>query len=313
MTSYLIRRLLWVPITTWAVATIVFVLMRVVPGDPALLIAGPWATPAQVEDIRVQLGLDKPLQLQYLAWLKNLVQGNWGTSFQTRSPVISLLIERLPKTLELTVAALVVTLVLSLPMGVIAAVRPHSVADYLFTGIAVFGMSFPVFWLGIVLILVFGVILKVMPISGSGGPIGSLSNLHHLVLPALTLGFPYAAEFARLTRSAMLEILGQEYIKTARSKGLRESTVIIRHAFRNTLIPIVTLLGLRIPWLFGGAVVTETVFGWPGMGQLVVNSIYTRDFPVVEGFVLLLAFLVAMTNLLVDISYTFINPQIHYD
>jgi len=313
MTSYLIRRLLWVPITTWAVATIVFVLMRVVPGDPALLIAGPWATPAQVEDIRVQLGLDKPLQLQYLAWLKNLVQGNWGTSFQTRSPVIGLLIERLPKTLELTVAALVVTLVLSLPMGVIAAVRPHSVADYLFTGIAVFGMSFPVFWLGIVLILVFGVILKVMPISGSGGPIGSLSNLHHLVLPALTLGFPYAAEFARLTRSAMLEILGQEYIKTARSKGLRESTVIIRHAFRNTLIPIVTLLGLRIPWLFGGAVVTETVFGWPGMGQLVVNSIYTRDFPVVEGFVLLLAFLVAMTNLLVDISYTFINPQIHYD
>ncbi len=313
MTSYLIRRLLWVPITTWAVATIVFVLMRVVPGDPALLIAGPWATPAQVEDIRVQLGLDKPLQLQYLAWLKNLVQGNWGTSFQTRSPVIGLLIERLPKTLELTVAALVVTLVLSLPMGVVAAVRPHSVADYLFTGIAVFGMSFPVFWLGIVLILVFGVILKVMPISGSGGPIGSLSNLHHLVLPALTLGFPYAAEFARLTRSAMLEILGQEYIKTARSKGLRESTVIIRHAFRNALIPIVTLLGLRIPWLFGGAVVTETVFGWPGMGQLVVNSIYTRDFPVVEGFVLLLAFLVAMTNLLVDISYTFINPQIHYD
>jgi len=313
MTSYLIRRLLWVPVTTWAVATIVFVLMRVVPGDPALLIAGPWATPAQVEDIRVQLGLDRPLHLQYLAWLRNLVQGNWGTSFQTRSPVIGLLIERLPKTLELTVAALVVTLVLSLPMGVIAAVRPHSSVDYLFTGIAVFGMSFPVFWLGIVLILVFGVMLKVMPISGSGGPIGSLSNLHHLVLPALTLGFPYAAEFARLTRSAMLEILGQEYIKTARSKGLRESTVITKHAFRNALIPIVTLLGLRIPWLFGGAVVTETVFGWPGMGQLVVNSIYTRDFPVVEGFVLLLAFLVAMTNLLVDISYTFINHQIHYD
>lgn len=297
----------------WAVATIVFLLMRIVPGDPALLIAGPWATPVQVEDIRVQLGLDKPLHLQYLTWLKNLVQGDWGTSFQTRSPVLGLLVERLPKTLELTIAALIITLVLSLPMGVIAAVRPHSFADYLFTGIAAFGMSFPIFWLGIMLILVFGVVWKVMPISGSGGSIGSLSNLHHLILPAVTLGFPRAAEFARLTRSAMLETLGQDYITTARSKGLSEFAVIVKHAFRNTLIPVVTLLGLRIPWLFGGAVVTEIVFGWPGMGQLVVNSIYTRDYPVVEGFVLLLAFLVAATNLLVDISYIVINPQIHYD
>ena len=313
MLQYITRRLLWVPLSMLAVATIVFILMRVAPGDPALLIAGPWATPTQVETIRVQLGLDKPLYTQYLVWLRELSHGDLGTSLQTRSPVLGLIIERLPRTLELTIAALCITVFLSIPMGIIAAVRVHSWADYLLTGLAVFGISFPVFWLGIMLILIGGVILKIMPISGSGGPIGSVNNLWHLVLPAFTLGLPYGAQLTRLGRSSMLEVLSQDYIRTARSKGLNEVGIAFKHAFRNALIPIITLLGLRIPWLFGGAVVTETVFGWPGMGQLLVRAIYTRDFPVVEGTVLMLAFLVTTTNAITDASYSLVDPRIRYD
>lgn len=309
----IIRRLLWLPLTMLAVATIVFFLMRVVPGDPALLIAGPWATPAQVEKISAQLGLDKPLYTQYLVWLWKLSHGDLGISLLTRSSVLGLIVERLPRTLELTITALGIAVLLFIPMGVIAAIRAHSWTDYLPTGIAVFGISFPVFWLGIMLILIFGVILKILPISGSGGPIGSISNLRHLVLPAFTLGFPYGGELTRLGRSSMLEVLSQDYIRTARSKGLNEFGVVFKHAFRNALIPTMTLLGLRIPWLFGGAVVTETVFAWPGIGQLLVRSIYGRDFPVVEGIVLILAFLVTTTNIIVDISYFFIDPRIRYN
>jgi len=296
-----------------AVATIVFFLMRIAPGDPALLIAGPWATPDQVGKISEQLGLDKPLYTQYLIWLWKLSHGDLGFSLLTHSSVLGLIVERLPRTLELTITALGIAVFLFIPMGMIASIRAHSWTDYLPTGIAVFGISFPVFWLGIMLILIFGVILKILPVSGSGGPIGSISNLRHLVLPALTLAFPYGGELTRLGRSSMLEILSQDYIRTARGKGLNEFLVIFKHAFRNALIPTITLLGLRIPWLFGGAVVTETVFAWPGIGQLLVRSIYGRDFPVVEGVVLMLAFLVTITNVIVDISYLLIDPRIQYN
>jgi len=309
----IIRRLLWLPLTMLVVATIVFFLMRVAPGDPALLIAGPWATTEQVAKISTQLGLDKPLYTQYGLWLWKICHGDLGTSLLTRSSVLGLIIERLPRTLELTMTALGISILLFIPMGVLASIKPHSWTDYLPTGLAVFGISFPVFWLGIMLILIFGVALKILPVSGSGGAIGSMSNLYHLILPAFTLAFPYGGELARLGRSSMLEVMSQDYIRTARSKGVSNFKVIYKHAFRNALIPTVTLLGLRIPWLFGGAVVTETVFAWPGIGQLLVRSIYGRDFPVVEGIVLILAFLVIITNLIVDISYLRIDPRIHYD
>lgn len=309
----IIRRLLLLPLTMLVVATIVFFLMRVAPGDPALLIAGPWATTEQVAKISTQLGLDKPLYTQYMLWLGKIIRGDLGTSLLTRSPVIGLITERLARTLVLTISALAISIFLFIPLGILASVKPHSWLDYLCTGIAVFGISFPVFWLGIMLILIFGVVLRILPVSGSGGAIGSVSNLYHLILPASTLAFPYGGELTRLGRSSMLEVLSQDYIRTARSKGVNESKVIFKHAFRNALIPTVTLLGLRIPWLFGGAVVTETVFAWPGIGQLLIRSIYGRDFPVVEGIVLILAFLVSITNLIVDISYLWIDPRIHYD
>lgn len=314
MLTYIARRLLWAIPTVLVIATIVFVLMRVIPGDPALLICGPFATPEQVEKLRVQFGLDEPLTHQYVTWLWGLMRGDWGKSFQTKSPVLPLLVERFPKTLLLTVFGLLISLGIGIPLGILAATRTHTLVDYLSTATAVFGISMPMFWLAIVLQLIFALSLHWFPLSGSGGR-GLLTprNLWHLVLPSFALGLPYAAQYLRFTRSTLLEILGLDYIKVARSKGLRERRVVYKHALRNALIPLVTLLGLRIPWMIGGAVVIETVFAWPGMGSLVVRAIYNRDFHVVEGFMVFLAALVVLSNLLVDVLYGVINPTVKYD
>jgi len=313
MLSYITRRLLLAIPTVFAIATIVFLLMRVVPGDPALLIIGPFATPEQVEKLRVQFGLDKPLVQQYVTWLWGLVRGDWGKSFQTRSPVLPLLAERFPKTLLLTVFGLLISLAIGVPLGILAATRTHTVVDYLSTATAVFGISMPMFWLAIVLQLIFAVSLHWLPLSGSGKGLLTLDNLWHLVLPAFSLGLPYAAQYLRFARSSLLEILGLDYIKVARSKGLSEWRVVYLHALRNALIPIVTLLGLRIPWMIGGAVVIETIFAWPGMGSLVVRAIYNRDFHVIEGFMVFLAIMVVLSNLMVDVLYGVINPTVKYN
>jgi len=313
MLTYITRRLIFAIPTVLAIATIVFLLMRVVPGDPALLIIGPFATPEQVEKLRVQFGLDKPLVQQYVTWLGRLVRGDWGKSFQTRSPVLPLLAERFPKTLLLTVFGLLISLGIGVPLGILAATRTHTFVDYLSTATAVFGISMPMFWLAIVLQLIFGVSLHWLPLSGSGKGLLTLDNLWHLVLPALSLGLPYAAQYLRFARSSLLEILGLDYIKVARSKGLSEWRVVYLHALRNALIPIVTLLGLRIPWMIGGAVVIETIFAWPGMGSLVVRAIYNRDFHVIEGFMVFLAIMVVLSNLMVDVLYGVINPTVKYD
>ena len=295
------------------IVTIVFLLMRVVPGDPALLIIGPFATSEQVEKLRVQFGLDKPLFQQYITWLWGLVRGDWGKSFQTRSPVLPLLAERFLKTLLLTVAGLLISLTIGIPLGILAATRTHTLVDYLSTATAVFGISMPMFWLAIVLQLIFALSLDWFPLSGSGKGLLTLDNLWHLVLPAFSLGLPYAAQYLRFARSTMLEILGLDYIKVARSKGLSERSVLYVHALRNALIPIVTLLGLRLPWMIGGAVVIETIFAWPGMGSLVVRAMFNRDFHVVEGFMVFLAALVVLSNLGVDVLYGVINPTVKYD
>ncbi len=307
------RRLLLAIPTVFAIATIVFLLMRVVPGDPALLIIGPFATPETVEKLRVQFGLDKPLVQLYVTWLGGLVRGDWGKSFQTRSPVLPLLAERFPKTLLLTVVGLLISLAIGVPLGILAATRTHTLVDYLSTATAVFGISMPMFWLAIVLQLIFALSLDWFPLSGSGRGLLTLDNLWHLVLPAFSLGLPYAAQYLRFARSTMLEILGLDYIKVARSKGLSERRVLYLHALRNALIPIVTLLGLRIPWMIGGAVVIETIFAWPGMGSLVVRAMYNRDFHVVEGFMVFLGALVVLSNLGVDVLYGVINPTVKYD
>ena len=313
MLTYIIRRLVLAAPTVFAIATIVFLLMRVIPGDPARLIIGPFATREQVEKLRVQFGLDKPLFQQYITWLAGLVRGDWGKSFQTRSSVLRLLAERFPKTLLLTVVGLLISLAIGVPLGIIAATRTHTLVDYFSTATAVFGISMPMFWLAIVLQLIFAVSLHWLPLSGSGKGLLTLDNLRHLVLPALSLGLPYAAQYLRFARSTMLEILGLDYIKVARSKGLSEGRVLYVHALRNALIPLVTLLGLRLPWMIGGAVVIETVFAWPGMGSLVVRAMYNRDFHVVEGFMVFLAAMVVLSNLAVDVLYGVINPTVKYD
>ena len=313
MVTYIARRLLLAVPTVVVIATIVFILMRVIPGDPALLICGPFATPEQVDKLRVQFGLDEPLPKQYVTWLWGLMRGDWGKSFQTRSPVLPLLAERFPKTLLLTVFGLLISLGIGIPLGILAATRTHTAVDYLSTATAVFGISMPMFWLAIVLQLIFAVSLHWLPLSGSGGGLFTPNNLRHLVLPAVSLGLPYAAQYLRFTRSTLLEILGLDYIAVARSKGLTERKVVYKHALRNAMIPLVTLLGLRLPWMIGGAVVIETVFAWPGMGSLVVRAIYNRDFHVVEGFMVFLAAMVVLSNLVVDVLYGVINPTVKYD
>jgi len=313
MWQYLLKRLLTLPIIVWIVVSIIFFVMRIIPGDPAVLIAGPFATPQQIEQLRVIFGLDKPVYLQYVSWLRALLRGDWGISFQTRSPVLPLLAERLPKTLQLTGLGLVISLLIGVPLGVTAAVKAHSIVDYFSTASAVFWLSIPAFWFALILQLLFAAKLRWLPISGSGAGMWTLDNLRHLVLPALAIGLPYAAQYLRFTRSALLEVLLQDYIKTAWSKGLPHRSVVYKHALRNALIPIITLLGLRIPWMIGGAVIIENIFAWPGMGSFVVQAIYNRDFHVVEGFMVILAALVVITNLVVDLLYVMINPLIRYE
>ncbi|MEM3658757.1 MAG: ABC transporter permease [Candidatus Hadarchaeum sp.] len=313
MWKYLLRRVLMVPITVWIIISLVFVIMRIVPGDPALLIAGPFATPDQVEQLRVIFGLNEPLHKQYAHWITGIVFGDWGKSFQTRSPVLPLLAERLPRTLQLTLVGLALAMLFGIPLGVLAAAKANSFVDYSASALAVLWFSMPIFWFALVLQLIFSIKLGWFPISGSGYGMWSLDNLRHLTLPVVSLGLTFAAQFFRFTRSSVLEILYQDYIRTAWSKGLPLRHVLFRHTLRNAMVPIITLVGLRVPWVVGGAVILENIFAWPGMGSFVVQAIYNRDYHVVEGFMIILACLVVIVNLIVDWLYVLVNPTIRYE
>jgi peptide/nickel transport system permease protein len=249
------------------------------------------------------MGFDQPVHIQYLRWLGRAVRGDFGTSLRYAKAVFPLILERMPATLELAVAAQVFALALALPLGVLAAVRRNSVIDGLTMLGALIGQSMPGFWLGLMLVLIFGVALKLLPISGREGP-------RSLILPAITLGTFFLARDTRLVRSSMLEVLGWDYITTARSKGLREGTVLWRHALRNALIPLVTIVGMDFGALLAGTVVTETVFAWPGVGRLIYMAINQRDFPLIQAAVFLIAVIFVITNLLVDLSYTYLDPRI---
>ncbi|MGC9530427.1 MAG: ABC transporter permease [Candidatus Bipolaricaulaceae bacterium] len=312
MLSYIVRRLLVMIPVVAGVTLIIFMLMHV-SGDPVRLMYGPNVPKEKVEEKRRELGLDKPLYVQYLSWLERLVHGDLGRSIHVQDDVTRLIRARIGPTLELTLVALVLTLALSIPIGVISAVKPYTLVDNAGRFFALFWVSMPYFWLGIVFILLFGVQLKLLPISGRGGPLWTPQGLRHIVLPAMTLGLPPMALFTRLVRSSMLEVINEDYIRTARSKGLQEGTIVFRHGLRNALIPVITLLALRLPWLVGGAVITETVFAWPGMGRLLVDAVTQRDYPVVQGIVLILASLVLVANLLADVVYAYIDPRIRYD
>ncbi len=303
--GYLAQRLVASVITLLGVSIIVFLMVRMLPGDPARVIAGLLASEEDVQRIRVELGLERPLHLQYGIFLTRLLRGDLGTSARTSQPVLAELQPRLSATLKLALTSAAVAALLGIAAGTLAATRPYSRFDYLLSLSTLFGVSMPVYWLGLMLIIVFAVQLNWLPAAGSEAP-GSI------VLPSLTLAAFSVALIARMTRASMLEVLGQDYVRTARAKGLAEVGVVVRHALKNALIPIATVVGLQFGTLLGGAVLTESVFGWPGMGLLLVDSIFSRDYAMVQGIVLVFSALFILTNLVVDLFYAVIDPRIHY-
>lgn len=306
MFTYALRRLFIAVPTLFGVVLLVFLMVRLAPGDPAVLLAGEFATPETLEAIRARYGLDRPLPEQFLIYLGALLQGDLGESARSRRPVLQELKTYFPNTVELASAAILVALLTGIPLGILAALRPGSGLDLGVMVLALIGVSMPVFWFGLLAILIFSVQLGWFPVAGKG-------TLAHLVLPAITLGVNATALLARMTRGALLEVLSQDYIRTARAKGLSERVVILKHALRNALIPVVTVAGLEFGTLLAGAVITETIFAWPGLGQLLVGSILARDYPVVQGAVLLVATTFILVNLLVDLLYAWIDPRVRYD
>ena len=305
MKTYILRRVAQSALTLLGVSVLVFVILRVLPGDPARMLLPDGAPESAVLELNRQLGLREPLFVQYGLFLRSVAHGDFGQSFQYRAPALRVVLERLPATIQLTVAAMLVIITAGVSLGIGTAVRRGTRYDVAGTILAVLGQSLPNFWLGIMLILLFGVALRWLPTSGFAG-------WTSLVLPAITLAAFPTALVARLTRSSMLEILNLDYIRTGRAKGLAERSVVLRHALRNAAIPVLTVIGLQIGALLGGAVITESVFAWPGMGKLIVDAIFFRDFPVVQTVLILSATVFVGINLLVDLLYTIIDPRIRY-
>ncbi|MGY3714612.1 nickel ABC transporter permease [Sutcliffiella cohnii] len=305
MGKYLIRRLLQLIPVLFIISFIVFALVYVA-GDPVALMLPEDASQEDIEQLREALGLDKPFHIQYLSYMLGIFQGDFGDSFRYGSSALPIVLERLPATLELAVAAMVVAIVIAIPLGIWSATKQNTPMDLLATGGAVIGKAMPNFWLGIMLILLFSVTLGWFPVSGRG-------TFSHLILPAITLGTGIAAEMTRLIRSSMIEILSQDYIRTAQSKGIHDFFVIYKHAFRNSLIPVVTITALQTSTLVGGTLITETVFSWPGLGQLLIQAVNTRDMAIVQASVFVIAFMVILMNLLADIVYKLLDPRIKYN
>jgi len=301
---YIVRRLAQALLVVFGVSLVVFFVIRL-SGDPTFLLLSADATEADRARFAHEQGFDRPIHVQYAAFVGRALRGDLGRSLRYRQPVLPLVLERLPATLELALAALVVSLAVAIPAGVVSAVRRNTAYDNLTMLGALFGQSMPVFWLGIMMILIFSVRFELLPTSGRGG-------LAHLVLPALTLGLYSTARVTRLVRAGMLDVIGQDYIRTAWAKGLPDRRVIFKHALRNTLIPVVTIVGLEMGTLLGGAVITETIFAWPGLGRLAVTAIFQRDYPLVQAVVLVTAMVFAITNLLVDLLYGWLDPRIRY-
>lgn len=307
MNQYILRRVMVAVPLILAVVTIVFVMLRVaVPGDPASVLAGDRATPELIETIRKNLGLDRPIFEQYLIFLGNTLQGDLGRSVKFREPVLGVIAKAFPFTLLLTIQSVTVGTLLGLVVGVITALKRGTWIDNAVMVVIVFFYAIPTFWMGLMLILIFSVGLRILPVQGSG-------TWQHFVLPVITLSIGQAALIGRLTRSNMIEALSADYIRTARSKGLGERKVIMLHALKNTLIPIITVVGLSVGGLLGGAVITESIFGLPGVGSVAIDAIGNRDYPMIQGTVMLVAVSFVFVNLIVDIIYAFIDPRIHYD
>lgn len=312
MFKYTIRRLLLALPVLLGVSVLVFLILHLSPADPALVIAGPDAPPETIRAIRQELGLDKPLVTQFAIYLKNVLSGDLGKSVRSREPVAALIKKTFPITLQLALSGVLIAVAVAIPIGVVSAVRRNSWVDNASRFMAFLGVSMPVFAVGLLLMYVFAYKLRWLPLSGHGGTLFTVKWLRSLILPAVTSSSFSIAVLTRLTRSSMLEVVGQDFIRTARAKGLSERVVIFKHALRNALLPVITVLGIQVGALMGGAVVTETIFAWSGMGRLSINAILARDFPVVQGVVLMVSALFVAANLLVDLVYAVIDPRISY-
>ncbi|NWF54677.1 MAG: ABC transporter permease [Syntrophaceae bacterium] len=302
MKGYILKRLFHSIFVLVGISLVVFIILHLT-GDPAALLMPMDATPEQVAQFRKEMGFEDPLIVQYWRFFKGTLRGDFGQSFRHSQPALDLVLERMPATIQLTAAAMVIALVVAIPVGIISAIRRNSILDHIGMTGALLGQSTPVFWLGIMLILIFSVTIQWFPSSGRG-------EIQHLVLPAITLGMFTMARTARMMRSSMLEVLGQEYMKTAKAKGLNPGMVIFKHALKNAAIPVVTIIGMELGTLLGGAVITETIFAWPGVGRLAVQAIYNRDYPVVQAAVFILASIFVLVNLIVDLVYTYLDPRV---
>ena len=310
MLKYILKRLLLVFVVVLGVTVVTFSAMQSAPGDPAEMIAvaryGEDLTQEEIEWVRVTEGLDAPVYIQYLGWLGHILRLDLGKSLITYEDVLEEILTRFPATLVLTISSLILSLLIALPTGIISAVRKNTIVDNACMAGALLGVSMPNFWLGLLLIWLFALSLGLLPSFGYG-------SIKHLILPTITLGTSMAAITTRLTRSSMLDVLNQDYIVTAKAKGLDEKTILLRHALKNAMLPVITFVGLQLGFLLGGAVIVETIFAWPGIGRLLVDSIYARDFALIQGCVLFIAVIFALANLAVDILYAYLDPRIRYE
>jgi peptide/nickel transport system permease protein len=313
MSRYIISRLIQIIPVLILVSMIVFALTMLLPGDPTVTVLGEYSTPTQRNLVRVKLGLDQPVPIQYLHWVGRIVQGDFGRSLRTDEPVETMLLARLPVTIELALLSTIIAVFVGIPLGIVAALRRNGFVDSAVSLLVLAGLAIPNFWVGILMIMLFSLFLGILPPSGFiAFNVDPWNNLRFMVMPAFTLGFGLAALVMRQTRAIMLEVLTTDFIRTAHAKGLRNSRVLIYHALRNTLIPLVTVVGLQFGTLLGGSVIIETIFGLPGLGKMIVDGIFGRDYPVIQGGVVAVAVAVLILNLIIDIGYTIIDPRIDF-
>lgn len=313
MYTYLARRVAFMAVTLFFVTVIAFVVTNVLPGNVALLILGPNASPESIQALKAQMGLNQPLYFQYVDWVVNLLQGDLGISLRFEEPVVALIMEKLPRSLLLAVAATLVAVTLSIPLGVYSAVHQNEPSDVTTSLFAFVGISVPIFLWGLIFILVFAVWFNLLPTGGYVSPMKSpVGALKHLILPAASMGFALTAYIMRMTRSSMLEVLSEEYIKLARAKGMTQRVVVLRHALRNAIIPVITVIAFQFSYAFGGVVVLEKVFYWPGIGQLTLTAVQSRDIPLIQGCIIVVALIYMLSNFAADILYAYFDPRIRY-
>lgn len=314
MAKTILKRVLQIIPVLFVVVTFTFMLTRMIPGDPATMMLGPQASPDAIALMKEKLGLNKPMLQQYIDYFLGIFQGDFGYSYSYSSSVMPLIMGKIPATLSITLTGLVLALLVGVPIGVESAVKQNTAFDYVFMVLALVGVSMPIFWLGLMLVLQFSVTLGWLPAMGMGNIAnGAWDVVSHMILPCFCLATIPAATFARITRSSMLETINSDYVKSLRARGVKESLIIWKHAFKNALPPILTVLGLQLAYCFSGAVLTESIFAWPGMGTLIVNAVNSRDYSLIQGVVLFSAIAFVFINLIVDIIYMFINPRVNYE